>query len=317
MASRLGSNDLADLLAQWAATLTGSQAVGILLCVDGSDALTLAGRHDGASRYLDLFQLQANEGPSFDAVRTGRRVSHTDLDNAYDRWPSFAPRAAKAGVLSAHAFPFRFDQRTIGALNLLNTEQESLTPDTLRTVTALTDLVTIGIVLNRASDPHRTRSSPTNCRMPPTSSSASAVREKLNWSGTAPGCASSAPSRKGDRSTAKGSSQSPVASELASDHSDRLPRAQAPARLRAQRQGLVRTVATLRLCNVSPSALTPADPLVPWWLAHALPPSVSGAEDEIPIDPHVSRQQPGRSPNACRSNACAGPDHVWPFRKVY
>ncbi len=46
-----------------------------------------------AMRMLELFELQAQEGPCLDAFRTGQPVVNHELAMATDRWPRFAPQA--------------------------------------------------------------------------------------------------------------------------------------------------------------------------------------------------------------------------------
>ena len=72
-----------------------------------------------AMRLLELFELQAEEGPCLDAFRTGERSS-TRTCGPTGRWPSFAAAALQAGFQSAFALPLRLRDMTIGALNLLS-----------------------------------------------------------------------------------------------------------------------------------------------------------------------------------------------------
>ena len=46
-------------------------------------------------RLLELFELQAQEGPCLDAFRTGERVEHQDLEAESGRWPSFSAAAVR------------------------------------------------------------------------------------------------------------------------------------------------------------------------------------------------------------------------------
>lgn len=75
---------------------------------------------------------------------------NADLANASDRWPQFAPRAVAAGFRSVHAFPMRLRQEVIGALNLFGTDVGRMDPDDVRTVQALADVATIGLLQERA-----------------------------------------------------------------------------------------------------------------------------------------------------------------------
>ena len=71
-------------------------------------------------RLLELFELQAQEGPCLDVFRTGQRVEHADLEAESGRWPSFSAAALRAGFQSVSALPLQFRDVTLGALNLFS-----------------------------------------------------------------------------------------------------------------------------------------------------------------------------------------------------
>ena len=77
-------------------------------------------------------------------------VVNADLNTAADRWPQFAPRAVAAGNRSVHAFPLRLRQQVIGALNLFGTDTGDMAPTDVVVVQALADVVTIGLLQERA-----------------------------------------------------------------------------------------------------------------------------------------------------------------------
>ena len=91
------------------------------------------------SDWTELMQIQADEGPCVDCVRTGEPVTITDLDNAAARWPRFA--AALAGAAryrSVHALPLRLRGQAIGGMNLFHTRPGPLPEADLRLGQALT-----------------------------------------------------------------------------------------------------------------------------------------------------------------------------------
>ena len=104
---------------------------------------------DERTKMLELFQLQAHEGPCQDCFRQGHAVINADLTTA-EQWPSFAPRAVAAGFHSVHAFPMRLRHTVIGALNLFGTGTGRMHPADVRVVQALADVATIGLLQERA-----------------------------------------------------------------------------------------------------------------------------------------------------------------------
>jgi hypothetical protein len=122
---------------------------GLLLADRHGRLIPLAASEENA-HVLDLFQLQANEGPSLDCFRTGAPVSCPDLTTDPRRWPRFAARAERLGFVSVHALPLRLRTTTIGAMNLVHTVPGALPAEDLRLGQALADVATIGILQARA-----------------------------------------------------------------------------------------------------------------------------------------------------------------------
>jgi len=102
-------------------------------------------------RLLELFELQAQEGPCLDAFRTGQRVEHENLDTGSGRWPSFSAAALKAGFRSASALPLRLREATLGALNLLSVTRTPMDDADVIVARAFADLATLSIVQHRAA----------------------------------------------------------------------------------------------------------------------------------------------------------------------
>ena len=92
-------------------------AAGFLLA-DPLDQLRLLAATTERARELELFQLQADEGPCVDCYSTGKPVSVADLTEAAERWPRFVPAALQAGFASVHAVPMRAAGLVLGALGL-------------------------------------------------------------------------------------------------------------------------------------------------------------------------------------------------------
>jgi GAF domain-containing protein len=140
--------DFLHTLAQHAADVSGC-AVGLVLA-DEHGRLHYMGASDQSARDLEILQLEQEEGPCLDCFSSGQAVVNTDLADATRRWPSFAPLAVEAGVLSVHAFPMRLRERVIGAMNVFGREAESLTHDEIRVIQAMADVATISIIQEQA-----------------------------------------------------------------------------------------------------------------------------------------------------------------------
>jgi GAF domain-containing protein len=97
------------------ADLVGASDVGLLLADQRGRLQFMAASNENV-KGLELFQVQNQEGPCLDAFRSGRPVVNAHLQEAVDRWPLFAPRAASAGFRSVHAIPMRLRSEVIGAL---------------------------------------------------------------------------------------------------------------------------------------------------------------------------------------------------------
>ena len=138
-----------QMVASQTSDLVDAKAAGLLLA-DTDGRLRLMAASDERAQMLELFQVQAREGPCQDCFRQGRPVVNADLRTAADKWPEFAPRAVAAGYRSVHAFPMRLRQQVIGALNLFGTETGEMASRDIRIVQALADIATIGLLQERA-----------------------------------------------------------------------------------------------------------------------------------------------------------------------
>jgi transcriptional regulator with GAF, ATPase, and Fis domain len=141
--------DFLHMVTAHTSELVKGDAAGLLLA-DHDGRLQLMAATDERAKLLELFQLQAHEGPCQDCFRTGAAVVNADLTAADRVWPRFAPRAVEAGFRSAHAFPLRLRHTMIGALNLFGGEVGRMAPTDVRIVQALADIATIGLLQERA-----------------------------------------------------------------------------------------------------------------------------------------------------------------------
>jgi GAF domain-containing protein len=143
--------DVLDLLVAHSVTLLAADAAGILL-VDARDRLRVVASSNEESDWTELLQVQTDEGPCVDCVRSGEPVTVHDLDEAATRWPRFvAALARRSGTYrSVHALPLRLRGEAIGGMNLFHSRPGPLPEADLRLGQALADIATIGILQERA-----------------------------------------------------------------------------------------------------------------------------------------------------------------------
>lgn len=126
------------------------EAAGLMLVAPEGDLRVMASSSE-AMRVLELFELQAQEGPCLDCYRTGQPVLNQDLAAAYDRWPHFAAEAVAAGFHTVHALPMRLRGAVIGALNLFHVDAGEMRQADVVAAQAMADVATIAILQHRAA----------------------------------------------------------------------------------------------------------------------------------------------------------------------
>ncbi len=107
--------ELLTLVADRCVEVLDVEAAGLMLVAPDGDLRVMASSSE-AMRVLELFELQASEGPCLDCYRTGAPVAQRDLADPGGRWPRFAPEALAAGFHAVHALPMRLRGTVIGAL---------------------------------------------------------------------------------------------------------------------------------------------------------------------------------------------------------
>ncbi|MFI6477008.1 GAF and ANTAR domain-containing protein [Nonomuraea sp. NPDC050663] len=129
-------------------SLLAVDAAGLLLA-GSRERLQLVAASSEQARLLELFQLQADEGPCVECYRSGQRVDFTATEPR--RWPSFSRAAQRAGFASVCALPMRHQGSVIGALNLFRASPVPLGETEVRIAQALADVATIGILQERTA----------------------------------------------------------------------------------------------------------------------------------------------------------------------
>jgi len=125
-------------------------AAGIMLASPAGDLRVMASSSE-EMRLLELFELQAEEGPCLDCYTTGQPVLNVDLGGGDPRWPRFAERATAAGFRSVQALPMRLRGAILGALNMFQVDAGEMRPADVAAAQALADVATIAIIQHRAA----------------------------------------------------------------------------------------------------------------------------------------------------------------------
>jgi GAF domain-containing protein len=142
--------DVLTLLSERCVETIDVAAAGVMLGLPDGGLQHLASSSD-SMRALELYQIQANEGPCVDCYAAGVAIINHELVDPDDRWPRFTPRAMEQGFLSVHCLPMRLRGRTIGALNLFRTDVGLLTEADVAVVQGLADVATIAILQHQAT----------------------------------------------------------------------------------------------------------------------------------------------------------------------
>jgi GAF domain-containing protein len=142
--------DLLTRLADRCVDVLDVGAAGLMLAAPDGGLRVMASSSE-TMRVLELFELQAEEGPCLDCYRTGQPVVNQDLDAADGRWPRFAAEVLAAGFRSVHALPMRLRGTVIGALNLFHIERGEMRQVDLDAAQAFADVATIAILQHRAA----------------------------------------------------------------------------------------------------------------------------------------------------------------------
>lgn len=151
-----GGADVVELLTdltQICARLLDVASAGLLLA-DEREVLHVMAASSEATRELEMFQVQRDEGPCRDSYLAGTSVSVPDLSKEVERWPVFVPRAREARFLSVHALPLRLAGARLGTIGLFGTTVGALNADDLTLGQGLADVASIALVQDRSSTEH-------------------------------------------------------------------------------------------------------------------------------------------------------------------
>lgn len=142
--------ELLSRLADSCVNVLNVDAAGLMLISPEGDLRVMASSSE-AMRILELFEIQAQEGPCLDCYRTGEPVVNQDLAANQQRWPTFSVEALEAGFNSVHALPMRLRGTIIGALNLFHKLPGKMAENDVAAAQAFADVATIAVLQHRAA----------------------------------------------------------------------------------------------------------------------------------------------------------------------
>jgi ANTAR domain/GAF domain len=142
--------DLLTKLTERCVYLLGVSAAGVMLASRPGE-LRLVASSSEAMQVVELFELQANQGPCLEAFGTGERVGPESLRSGSGPWPQFSKVAVAAGFRSVSALPLRLREVTIGALNLFSVEESPMDENDVLVAEAFADLATISVLQHGSS----------------------------------------------------------------------------------------------------------------------------------------------------------------------
>ena len=148
IASRVSDHDMIGTLSQLCddcSDVLGATAVGIMMS-DGNAPLEMMAASNHRATDIELYEIQADQGPCIEAARTGKSVNVGSPHAIIARWPELGPRAVAAGFLGAAACPLRWRGDVIGAINVFLPRARALSDDEQRVVQAFADVAAIAII---------------------------------------------------------------------------------------------------------------------------------------------------------------------------
>jgi len=131
------------------AWLMDADAVGILI-VSTEERLELLSSTSHTATVLELYELQNGRGPCVEAVRTNAVISAA-MPELIDRWVPVGPALVDAGYRAVQAFPLRWQDQAVGALNVFNRRVRPLDSDHEQLGQAFANMAVA--VLAQPSDP--------------------------------------------------------------------------------------------------------------------------------------------------------------------
>ena len=119
-------------------SLMDMESAGLLIEVPG-EGLALLSSTSHTTDVLELYELQNGLGPCIEAVRQNTIINASGRD-LESQWQPVGRAIVSAGYMAVHAFPLRWQDRAVGALNLFATTEGELDDDRQRLGQAFANL---------------------------------------------------------------------------------------------------------------------------------------------------------------------------------
>lgn len=126
--------------------VTGVTGVAISVATDDARS-TVCATDDLGDRLEDL-QDMLGEGPSVEALRSGRSVLVADLGASDGRWPGFTPTASGEGIRAVFVFPLRMGTARLGTLAMYRNDAGPLDDSQFKDAWVLAEAATVLLMLN-------------------------------------------------------------------------------------------------------------------------------------------------------------------------
>lgn len=150
LATHTSVQSVFETLGDYCTELLDVDGIGVLLIDEGS--LSVATTNSPRGDAVERLEVELEEGPCTDCIRSGERVHVPDL-SADRQYPSFTPRAMDAGARGIHALPLGLNSdHLIGALDIVTVEPRTLTDGEIRMADMLADVAVSYLVAIRAQE---------------------------------------------------------------------------------------------------------------------------------------------------------------------
>jgi hypothetical protein len=113
---------------------------------DGRGRLRAIAASQQSAAFLELFQLQAGEGPCIECYTSGAPVIAVPIQAHRERWPELVPAVQRVGYGAIATVPLRLHEDVIGAVSLFYIQPEPAVEDDLHLAQALADVAAMAML---------------------------------------------------------------------------------------------------------------------------------------------------------------------------